>query len=110
MIKALQIFRKHWLSLIGYVLYVLLWIRYLTVSNQYQIYRQRDEPSVSYGEGVAYIMLFTLLVGFLFTVLLIIMAIFRKKNKVYYLIMSLLTALPVVLFILIDGDFWGTSR
>jgi hypothetical protein len=51
-----------------------------------------------------------LLVGFLFTVLLIIMAIFKRKNKGYYLMMSLLTALPVVLFILIHGDFWGTSR
>jgi hypothetical protein len=103
MSQVSQILKKHPLAIIFSLLYALMWCDYLNVHHKLEMYRMQGESTISYGEGVAYTMLFTLLFGFIFTLTTLINAVFKKGQRTFYLILSVLIVLLAVIFVLEYG-------
>jgi hypothetical protein len=103
MSKVSQTLKDHPVAIVFSILYGSLWWDYLNVHHKLEVYRMRGESTVSYGEGVAYTMLFILLFGFIFTLATLINAVFEKGQRTFYLILSLLIILPAVIFVLKYG-------
>jgi hypothetical protein len=83
---------KHPVSVMFYLLYTALCAKVLTSNIKFHHWLAANpgHHSVSYGEGIVYSILFLLMVGGIFGLVLIINAIIRKQSAFYLWLLLLL--------------------
>ena len=103
MVPVIRLFRTHPFALTSFILYIFLWCRYLWIQLQFEsITKGMNEGNrLVYGEGIGYLMLLVLLINTAFTIIILIYAAFSKRYRRFYLILSILVMLPILIFALL---------
>jgi len=93
--------KAHILSMIALAIYSFCWCKWWYLNNEYQKYVEsvNRQAGPSGGEAYIYGYLLLSLVGVLSAIALLILSFTKKPYKTYYLILSILFGLPVILII-----------
>jgi len=96
-----EIFKKYWLAIAAFCVYGWLWYHMLTIKAQFEaaLSRLSQGETVSRGEVVMNNELLVLALGMGGTTVFVLIALFNKEKRGFYLTLSILTILPVALFL-----------
>ncbi|MBS7565805.1 hypothetical protein KHS38_15465 [Mucilaginibacter sp. Bleaf8] len=97
----LQQLKKHRVTFIGLLVYALLWFNTFKMSNQYEAMCKTADTGnrLYFGEAVMYQEVFVFFPSVGLIILLLGFVLFRKEDKLFYLSVCILVALPVIGFI-----------
>jgi hypothetical protein len=99
----IRLFRTHSFSLTSFILYALLWCRYLWIQLNFESATRGmiEGNRIAYGEGVSYLMLLVLLIGVIFTITTLLFAALKKGHRRFYLMLGVLLITSIFIFVII---------
>ncbi|WP_377102051.1 hypothetical protein [Mucilaginibacter calamicampi] len=104
LIRVVAFYKSYKATIIAYSFYLAIW--WITVSTQSQYHTEIDHmdagEKVARGEGVmyGYLLIFLLSIGG--TIVMLLNALIDRKKRFFYLIMSALIALPLIMYLSIN--------
>lgn len=102
-----EILKRYWLTLVAFVVYGWLWYHMLTTKAQFEatLSRLTQGEIVSRGEVVMNNELLVLALGMGSTTVFVMIALFNKDKRGFYLTLSIITIIPVALFLCLSNFF-----
>ncbi len=101
----IRLIRQYPISIAAYLMYGLLWFNLLNVRNRYNVESQLMDAGnrLAFGEGVAYTALFTIFIGIIFILILLLNAASRKEDRKPYLFLCLPVLILTLFLIFVMG-------
>ena len=94
-----QIFKKHPVTLVFYVLYILLCLDTFRILSRFRdaVKAKDSRINISWGEGVTYSTIFTFLIGIAFLLIIVANAAIRSKDQTpFYVWIMAFIIIPMI--------------
>lgn len=98
-------YRGYKAAIIAYLCYLLFWWCNLSTKLRYEaaVDHISEGERVAWGEGVMYWYLLTLAISIGSTIVMLLNVILNKETRIFYLVMSILTITPLIIYLYIYG-------